>query len=96
MTPIGDIGHEGEFYFFSLRTLSELGGDGTNNIISNTKENGDNNTHFFDPYSTSTMMSRFTLSVDFFDCQSIPLEFSMYADWFELSNLPDNRVIDYS
>ena len=43
----GDIGHERELFFSSVSTISELGGYGVNNIISNSKANGDNNTHFF-------------------------------------------------
>ena len=79
---IGDIWNEGKFFPSSISTISELGGEGTKNIIS--KVDGDNYIHFIDSYSTSILLLISTLLLDFSDYPSIPSKYSMITDCLDL------------
>ena len=83
----GNIEHEVEFYFSSVSTLSEFGGDVDHNITNKFD-------HLFDSYPTSTDMSSSTLSLYFLDCRPLHFISSIFTEWMYLSLPLDDSLIN--
>lgn len=76
---------EGQQYFFSVSTLTGLGGGG---------DVDDAGIHFFDIFPSLSVLSLESVGIDFHDFPCIDSDSTFFTDWIDLHKCNDTAYLD--